>query len=133
MPPRIPNLTLRPIAIQVNEILDLPITHPTGMKVVRTVISTMTKALHEGEEIDIRGFGILRVVKYKARKTGSNFMTNSKYGDRCPVAIQHPDKLVVTFLPSVQTEAVLNHTGPMTYIERRATKCWGDDTGATEC
>jgi len=62
-----------------------------SLETVNELFEEMTKKLSKGEEVNIAGFGIFRVVK-RAARTGINPKTGEK--------IKIPAKTVVKFRPS---------------------------------
>ena len=103
---------LREIAQQVQEIMDIPPdkhgNYPVGTKVVRGVISSITKALRAGEEVKVAGFGTFRL-RYVRPKYIHNVVVGREFnGNKSPVPILIPHKFVVVFEPSVVLRALLN-------------------------
>lgn len=67
--------------------------------IVRSVIDSIVSALHEGEKVEIRGFGSFRIRQRKARNA-----RNPRTGN----AIQVPAKKVPYFKPGKELRTVLN-------------------------
>jgi nucleoid DNA-binding protein len=92
----------------------------TGRKIIAGIKKAITDALHRGEDVKIKGFGIFRVVNHKPTRVGSTFITQDPIFS--PVPIDVKGYRYVKFYPSSQLRAMLN--GGTTYDERKAMKLW---------
>ena len=113
------------LAKQIHEILDWPNNRhgepAFGYKVVKTIINSIAAALHRGEDVHVRGFGIFRVVIRTPRRTANSFITRDPLFS--PVTINHQPRKVVIFIPSIQLQAMLNQSTP-NHKEARTVAKW---------
>lgn len=104
-------LTRRQIALQLTELLDLPLDNNNpkrGRDIVRTVLAVIAAALQRGETVTIRGFGTFKVVtrQYKA----NSLIVKSDLGLRATLDkpyITKPRKKVI-FTPADSLMVMLN-------------------------
>jgi integration host factor subunit beta len=75
------------------------LTKQESEKIVGLLISAITKALADGEKLEIRGFGSFKVKERKARVA-----RNPRTGE----TVQVPAQRVATFRPSKELGAMLN-------------------------
>lgn len=112
------------LAFLISELLDLPLDDhgepKEGLRIVRAIITAITRALRRGESVVVRGFGIFRVVPGVPRRTGHNFLTPTF--DISPVPLTSRARSRVVFEPSEQVRAMLN--GGTTWDEHRAMEIW---------
>ena len=112
------------LAKAIHEVLDLPNNRhgePSfGYKVVKTIVNSIATALHRGEDVHVRGFGIFRVVTRTPRRTANSFITRDPLFS--PVIINHKPRRVVIFIPSIQLLAMLNQSSPNHKEARTAAK-----------
>src|SRR4051794_30385734 len=81
----------------VSEAIAVPLAE--GEELVEAIVAAMTRALHGGDEIEIRRFGCFRIRQRRPR-TGRNPMTG--------VAVEVPPKKVIYFKPGKEILQSLN-------------------------
>ena len=128
-----PKLQLTPLAHEIHELLDIPLHrgyYPyVGMKIIRSMIQAMTKALQRGESISVSGFGKLEVINRPPRVTHrvARHRDNSLGLHHPPnfsdTPYTTPAKKGIKFRPAVGLMAMLNHATP-NYRERIAISNW---------
>lgn len=124
--------THRDLAILIHEVLDEPYDHgvPTlGYKVVRAMLSAMAQALRTGQDVNVRGFGILRVKDRTPHPTGHNILHNSLKGPAdvySSAPLSYKPRKHVVFKPSSQLRAMINTAADCipSLVERRAMETW---------
>ena len=128
-----PKLQLRPLALEIHELLDIPLhkgMYPReGMRIIRTMIQAMTEALQRGEYIPVSGFGKLEIVTQPERSMPQQCLHKDNalglkhpglYSDHRYIS---PPKKIIKFRPAVGLMAMLNHATP-NYRERIAISNW---------
>jgi integration host factor subunit beta len=90
-------LTKADLVQEVSRVLEVPL--KDGEALVEQIISSMVRALHAGDNIEIRGFGSFRTRQRKAR-IGRNPKTGAQ--------VSVPPKKVVFFKPSSEVRALVN-------------------------
>lgn len=93
---------------EVQDILELPRDPGNGpaQKVVRTIFTTMTKALRQGEKVYIGGLGEFKLFTRKAtRQNRAFFYKNTP----TQIVVNEPMKTFVKFIPTRELRRTLNH------------------------
>lgn len=104
-------LTKEDLINTVEAILDIP-PHTgrrgPGFTIVTAILETLTKALQDGDEIEIKGLGTLRPVKRKAYSHSVSYFhgQSSKAHTRLKVLV--PPKTKIIFTPSKSILTTLN-------------------------
>ncbi len=118
------NWSHRKIAMEIHELLDLPLDkhgEPVlGYTIVRTIAKAMREALQRGESIRINGFGIFKPYLRPSHRTGNNIIKRGIANS--PVAIEWGPKTFAKFTPSEQLMAMLNQG--VNWDEKRAMESW---------
>jgi nucleoid DNA-binding protein len=122
------------LSMVIGDILQLPIDkvqhYPIqAANILQAILDSISAALHRGEDVHVKGFGIFRVKQLKPR-TYTNIVTTKPPGEdtisqatRTPIPIVLPGKKRVFFYPAIQLKAMLNHETPSAH-ERRAISIW---------
>ena len=129
----------RKLALEIQTLLDEPLyqwrSPNYGTKILNAVLDAVADALHRGEKVYIRGFGIFKVEERRPVPTPSNIVTNDRHG-RPSVRAQglryYKPRLQVIFQPSMAFMAMINMPdsgATPNHKERRAQLRWGSREG----
>jgi len=111
------------------DLLDLPHTNASkakGRQVLRAILQSITAALHRGESVSVRGFGVFQVVTRK-RNNGHLIAWSDGFGKPKFKSSPSPHEVkYVVFKPSTSLEAWVNLQGgfALTDRQRLATRYW---------
>jgi len=96
-----------------------------GWEVIQAIMKVITEALQRGESVQIRGFGIFKVIDNPKRMVHKPFLGNykGKLIGQSTESWPLPNRKLVVFKPSLHIEAMVN---PETanWEQRRAMKTW---------
>ncbi len=114
------------LATEINELLDVQDENSgiprTGYKLIRLIKKSMAAALHRGENVNIHGFGIFKIIERTPRTIKRPFIWHKPLTQSMEPFVHKPEK-TVKFYPSVQLKAMRNPDSP-SCKERRTRAKW---------